>query len=109
LLFHRPASGTDYDKEIASSRKGLGAGAFDQRLGDAVHTEQELEFSEVKGQQHVKREVEVAAAEGHNLLTNRMCFTLQPDRNNVSQFERFHPKNRIRPPSNKVKSCPNSA
>jgi magnesium chelatase family protein len=36
---------------------------------EAVPPEQDLDFGEVKGQQHVKRAVKVAAAGGHSILT----------------------------------------
>jgi len=54
-----------------SARRRLpGAGPFKATVGPATETaEQDLDFGEVKGQQHVKRAVEVAAAGGHNILT----------------------------------------
>jgi magnesium chelatase family protein len=35
---------------------------------EAKFGDQDRDFGEVKGQQHVKRKVEVAAADGHNIL-----------------------------------------
>jgi len=41
---------------------------FDQTLFESPQTPFPLDFSEVKGQEHAKRAIEVAAAGGHNLL-----------------------------------------